>query len=165
MSAIPNGTYKAKALNYGITKSKAGDAQATINFRLLVNPETQETADIMWDGYLKSPKSFEITLDALLILGYTENTLDLFAEGKGLKEGKYVSVVVEEEEYNGRVKPKIKFINEEGSSFTKDFLAKNDAVVKLNGLNLSAAMLERKQKMGLAPTTEVDRGQNNKPPF
>lgn len=150
------GVYKAKVINCGITSSKDGNPQVTINLKLLMNEGApdQTTQDMMWSGSLKEGRAQEITLDAVLVCGYKENNLNLLAEGKGLDLEKVVQVTVESESYNGRDTLKIKWINEVGSGASKEFMAKNDAILKLTGLKIEGSLMERKQLKGLAPAAQ-----------
>lgn len=152
------GVFKAKPTVYGVGSTKDGNPNAVVNFKVLIDEKTGETRDFMWTGSLKEGRAMEITLDALLVLGYVENDLSLFAQGKGLNSTDAVQVTIENEEYNGKTFPRIKWVNAIGSG-NKELMAASDAILKLGGLNIQASMMERRMKLGLTkPAMEA-------PPF
>ena len=137
--------YQAKIINYGIGETKAKELAVIINFK--VKKTEGDYTDMMWQGSLKEGRAREITLDALLVCGLSDNNLERVAKGDGLDKEKVVQVTIEQEEYNGKMYDRIRWINEVGSG-QKEMLAASDAILRLKGLSLEANIMERKSKNG-----------------
>ena len=109
MDKIPNGRHQARVIDYGLTETKAGDPQVRVKFKLV-----GDGSEITWFGSLKEGKASEITIDSLLVCGLHGTDLLILEGGSGsgaLNEEKIVSIVVEDEEYNGKTTTKVKWIN------------------------------------------------------
>ena len=107
---IPAGRHSAKVIDYGLGETKNGDPQVKIRFKL-----DGDGSEITWFGSLKEGRAREITIDALLVCGMVGDDLNDLSGGAGsgiLNEKKSVSIVVEDEEYNGKTTTKVKWIND-----------------------------------------------------
>jgi hypothetical protein len=112
MSRIPNGTYRGKAIpdshRLGRSKNK-GTEQSEVEFEL-----TQEGftgTRITWVGYY-TERTEDRTLESLRHAGWTGD--DLAASplpGLGSTE---VDLVIENEEYDGKTRSKVAFVNKPG---------------------------------------------------
>ena len=144
---IKAGVFQAKVVDYGVTKSKAGDPMVAVRFQIF---DTEgQSHNITWYGSFKSPKSQEISAEALAVCGMkTKNFAELTGgAGSGvLDENRIVSLTLANEEWNGNVRLKVKYINPVGGSGFRDKMDKADAAKLFNGLNLSgvAATAQRK---------------------
>ena len=126
---IKPGVYSAKIFNYGILVSKAGKPNLVIDF------ECEGKVLRKYLG-LGDANSKDYTAKVLTEMGYTSTKLDDFSEGKGLKDAEYF-LVIENQEYNGKITESIKFINTTPHNQAA-FLDKAEALRVLSGISLSA---------------------------
>lgn len=106
MSQIPNGTYRAKALEWVLAEIGEKNTPAvSIEFGFL----DPELGKITWDGWL-TEKAADRTIESLRYCGWQgEDLSDLH----GL-DANEVDLVIEAEEYEGRTYPKVKWVNRAG---------------------------------------------------
>lgn len=96
-----HGTYRAKALEGDMGRASTGTEQVAVLIEL-------ETGDrLTWYGYF-SDAAAERTIESLLAMGVTD--LETLA-GLG---SQHFEVVVDDEEYQGKTRTKVKFINRLG---------------------------------------------------
>ncbi len=142
MSAIEDGTYKAKVKNYWLGETKTKDLQVCVEFRFGATGEK----NLVWFGGFSSDKASKRTVKTLETLGYTKskNELIMFVQGPAsnlLNLEKVVEIVVNTTEYNGQQRQGIDWVNEPGESgFIK--LSQNEAATKLAGLNVDALFMK-----------------------
>ena len=130
---------KSKAKSIGIVEGKnAPMVQVVFD----VNGQ-----DMKWLGSLADGRAREITADALIVLEFT--SLNDICNGRGINFDKVVNLTIENEEYNGKVYPKIKWINEENK---KEVLAASEAITKVRGIGLDALIMSRRV-FNKAPTS------------
>lgn len=111
---LSEGTYRAKAFEWTLTETKAGDGQAFVNFRFV--DEEMGGYEMGWFGSFKSDKSTEITLKALRACGWKGvDVLELERADCGL-DANVVALVVEHEEYEGKVRARVRWVNEIGGA-------------------------------------------------
>ena len=147
------GRYTARVKDYGLATTMAGDPKVTVLFTF--KDEEGKQQDMFWDGFLKSPKSKEITIDALLVCGLKGDDLTGFengAESGKLDLSREVEIVVNHEEFNGKTRAKIAWVNRTGGASFKD--VSPDAVKKLSGLNLKADIMARRKETGIEKPEE-----------
>jgi len=109
-----DGRYSAVVKDYGISETKAGDAQVFIAFDVT---HSEGVSPLTWFGSLKEGKAQEITLKGLLAAGFTgKDVTDLIdgPDGGAIPLGTEVSVVIESEEYAGVTRQKIQWVNKPG---------------------------------------------------
>ena len=108
---IVAGKYIAKALRGATGDTKNGTPQVGVEFEFTVNG-SKET--LWWFGFL-TPKAREYTYEKLMVIEYNGDRDEngVFPEGS-FNNKKEVQIVVEMEEYEGKSRPKIKWINELG---------------------------------------------------
>lgn len=118
------GTYKAKAIRAELGESQNGTPFAAVTFRLEDHDDT-----IVWYGYI-TDKTTERTLRSLRIAGWIGNDLRTI-EGDGSALREVVDLVIQDDEYNGKVRSKVQWVNKPKSSagFDKEALAKRLAAV------------------------------------
>lgn len=108
------GKFTGRAEAWELTENDAGDVQIIVQFRLEGNQNEHDGAIRTWRGYFKSDKSQEIALKALMTMGWnTGDVMDLQGLGANL-----VELVIDEEEWEGKVHDKIKWVNRVGSGST-----------------------------------------------
>ena len=140
---IEPGTYKAKLIDYGITESSNGKPTVVLKF---INENGDEISHWM---YL-TEKAQPYTAKTLMVFGYNGEDLTQLAagtEGGLLDTTKEVEIVMENEEWEGKTRCKVKWINEPGGGGFKK-LAKAEATKLLAGVNLKAHVAEIRQATG-----------------
>lgn len=135
MDLVPVGDHIAKLADYGVSVTKNGDPMVTAKFQTSHGP-------VYWNGVIKdmAPGQRNFTMESLVVMGL-KSVDDVAAiadgpAGKALNMEQDVSVAVEHEEYNGKVRAKARWVNALGlrSGVTRD-----DLRAKLAGLkNLRA---------------------------
>lgn len=145
LELIPAGKYLARPADWGISETKAGDPQVFVKFEF-------GGKSLTWFGSLKEGRAQEITIDSLLALGFRSNDLsELNKETTILDTTKDVQIVVEHEEYNGKISAKIKWVNPL-SVGVKRMDAKKTKSLK----SLSGAVLARRKETGIEIPTVDD---------
>lgn len=150
MDNIPDGRHMAKVIDYGLSETKAGDPQVRVRFKL-----DGDGSEITWFGSLKEGKAQEITVDALLVMGFTGSDLTALEGGSGskvLNEEKSVSIVVEAETYNGKTTSKVKWVNSIDGGAKKLDPSKKSSLKNLGGL-----VMARRKELGIEdPKDDLD---------
>lgn len=148
METIKPGTYEAKVVDYGVAKTKKGDPMVMVRFAVYPS-ETSVSQNITWYGTFSSPKAQEITSEALAICGMKTKNFAELANGAGsgvLDEKKVVSLTIVQEEWEGKTRTKVKYINQPGGSGFRDKMSKADAAQLFNGLNLAGVAAAAQKK-------------------
>ncbi|HVO30759.1 MAG TPA: hypothetical protein VMV18_08485 [bacterium] len=109
---MENGTYKAKASTWALAESSKGTPEVAVEF-VLTHPDMQGRS-ITWHGYL-SEKTFNRTVESLRYCGWKGDDL---SDLSGL-DANEVSLVVENEEYEGETHPRVKWVNRAGGLAVK----------------------------------------------
>jgi len=118
---IENGEYLGKIKNYGFKNTKNGDAMIVVLFDVEVAPDNIQQLD--WSGSFKE-KAKPITLKALATMGFDFQAHDAqvkwieMATGSisgALDVGTPLSLTIENEVYEGKLFPKIRWVNGAGS--------------------------------------------------
>jgi hypothetical protein len=171
MAKIQPGTYEARVSDYGIGTVKDGAPQVMV----LLNYKDQDgdSHDVTWFGSLKEGKAQEITLKALLTMGFAGDDVAALADGihsNLLDAVTPVSIVIEEHEYQGKKSMRVQWINSMGGKTMEKRIEKSQAKILMGALNLKGqlAMLREQQpkapqkKSGgshpFAPGSDVDTG-------
>lgn len=150
---IANGSYRGKVIGYAITETSKGDPQICVTFEFKYG-EGDGVAQCNWYGNLKEGRGQEITIDALLVMGLKGNDLSKLADGPTsgvLDLTKEVMVVVKNEPSQtdpNKTFAKIQWVNELSGAKFRNALKKEDAVKRMAGLNLQAAVLSRRNALG-----------------
>jgi hypothetical protein len=141
------GKFRAKINEYGITLTQAGKPQCTVSFKVKVSDT--EYKNITWYGSLNEGGARDITVKALITMGYKENLLEKFSLGEGLNIEKEFSVeIIQECGQDGKYRTKIKWINDPSAEnqFQNKFISKQDAVLKTAGINLGGYFIVQKKE-------------------
>lgn len=115
---ISPGTYKARGMDAALSTTKSGREQVGVRFELVDHPG--ET--IIWYGYF-TDGTFERTIKSLRACGWRGDDLSDLS-GIGAME---VQIVVEHEEYNGKTRAKVRWVNGAGSGGIPNQLAADKA--------------------------------------
>jgi hypothetical protein len=161
---INAGTYTAKMTNYGIKTTQAGKPQIACQFQIVDN---EEVHNLTWFGTFNSGKGQEITIKTLISVmdlfcepSEIESALDKIAsEGSDsgiLNMDKEYSLVIEHDTFEGKTRPKIRWVNNAGGSMAFEKLAKGEGKKMFSGLNLGGAVAAFKAaNPGLAKKKDV----------
>lgn len=113
MSTYQSGWVSAYARAWGLSgEDMSKDPQFAIAFEILEGPDTGKT--ITWYGGFGSDAAFEYTMKAIRRCGWTGSDIN----NVELAETP-VSILIEEEEYNGKVRTKVKAIGNGGGGGIK----------------------------------------------
>lgn len=104
---LNDGKYRAKATAWTLAESGQGTPEVAVAFQFS-DPDLGNKS-ITWHGYL-SDKTYQRTVESLRICGWTGDDLSDLA---GL-DANEVELVVENEEYEGEVNPKVRWVNRIG---------------------------------------------------
>lgn len=110
---LNNGTYIARPMNAVLATTKGGKEQVAVAFELLNEDVLGHV--ITWFGFF-TDATWKRTIEALQFCGWQGDDLsDLSSVGQGDAR---VSLVIENEEYEGQVRPRVRWVNKEGQGPT-----------------------------------------------
>jgi len=130
---LPDGNFLATVASTQWGKTKSGVEQIVIDFKIIEG--IHEGERILWYGYF-SAGAAERTLKSLRACGWRGSdlsrlgTLDL-----------HVEIIVEGEEYMGKTRQKVKWINQPGSTALKNPLADSELKSLAERMKATAALL------------------------
>lgn len=153
MSNYKPGTWRGTVKDYGIGETQAGDPQVFVQFSVEF---PDGAADMTWYGSLKEGKAREITLNALLNLGFKgKDVTDLLdgPDGAAIPLGIDALLVVEPNEYNGKTTMRINWVNRPGGGGAVKRADANTAKAKLLKLGLAGELARLK---ATTPPRQVD---------
>lgn len=153
---INAGKYIAKIKDYGIGSTKAGDPKAMIMFTF--KDENGTNHEMTWNGSLKEGRAREITIDALLNCGLKGDDLSQLANGiesNVLDANIEVELDIQHKEYEGKIGPRISWINRPGGAAFRDKMEHTIAVQKMAGLNLKADVMARRKEKGIPDKKDI----------
>jgi len=133
------GKYNAKVVDYFMSETRAGNPQVVLKFMM-------EDGNTIYHYMSLSEKAQPYTAKTLAVLGYEGQDVNLLADGPKtniLNLSKTVELVLDNEEWNGKVNLKVKWVNELGGTNFKK-LAKEEAAKKLIGVDLRGHLAELK---------------------
>lgn len=138
---ITAGVYEGEIETYGLMKTKQDKPMVAIDFKIIVDGHEDF---IRWFGSLNAGMAREITTKTLADLGYKKNTLDDFANGMGLDQSRKYFLTISIDEYNGKRRNKVDWINLVKS--TSNFIDPKDVKALLAGVDIGADMALALQK-------------------
>jgi hypothetical protein len=145
MSNLRPGTFAARGVSGALGFTEGGKEQVAVQLEILSEEFLGET--ITYYGYF-TEKTQERTIESLRLLGWSSD--DLFdLSGIGSTE---VRVVIEEEDYNGKLQLKVKWINGPGGLALKAPMSDGEA--RAFSARMKGAVLASKQR---APATTASR--------
>lgn len=130
---VSAGTFTAKVIDYGMIENDAGEPVVIVRF----NFDGGKTW--AWTGGFGSEKAKERTLKTLITLGLSDDNLELLCDGPTsgvLNLQQEVEIVVTEEEYNGKIRTQISYVNPLGGRSFGEAFQKDKARAKLGGMNI-----------------------------
>jgi hypothetical protein len=129
---LANGIYRARVTQWALGKTDKGNEQVVMEFDFL--DDGFVGTRMSWYGYF-TEKGLPITLKALRTCGWHGSDL---ADLSGVEINE-VSLTVENETYEGKTRPKIKWVNAVGGFNLKAPLAADEA--KAFGARMKGAVL------------------------
>lgn len=132
--SIKPGTYKAKIADYGVVLSQKGQPQVKVVFSL------ETGTKFSWFGGISSEQQTAITTKTLFTMGATSDTIDKVENGpsgNALNTAKTYELVIEDNEYNGKVSQRIKYINDPENAQKQAFSKPNGSLSALKGMAAS----------------------------
>jgi len=138
------GKYSATVIEAGLGADKDGVAQPFMKFKAT---NGSETAEFYWTGSLKSEKSTELAIKALLTAGFGGDDIDDLKRGLMIFMPKDIVIELEEQtdkDGNGTGKLKVKWVNAARKEFT-------GAAPKLAG-----AFAKVRQQLGIKKQQNTD---------
>lgn len=140
------GDYRAKPVDWGLSKTNTGKNQVYVDFAL-ENGKYKK-----WYSMLdkSNPKGLDITLKALLAMGFYGTDVSILAEGRqgaALDKNKEVKLVLENEEYNGKTSLKVRWVNPIYD--VKNKLDRAGAVQAFEGLDFGGDLLRLQEETGI----------------
>lgn len=155
---LDNGTYRGRAVNASLGKSDNGNMQIAVLCDFTEVPNTQYT----WYGFF-TEKTYARTLEALEYFGWTGDDLAVFdpayVEQHGLSglDTNEVALVVEQEEYDGKTRAKIQWVNRLGGTLTvKNVVTGTEA--RSFADTMRGEILKRRQAAGAAAPADTPAG-------
>lgn len=101
--------YVARAEQWGLGETDTGKEQVAVGFQILT--QDADIPYITWHGYF-TDKAADRTIESLRICGWEGDDLTNL---QGLDKNE-VELVIEDEEYDGKVRPKVRWVNRVGGS-------------------------------------------------
>lgn len=162
---IAEGTYRAKPLGGAFDKNKkTGSLGVGVQFEF--TDQALKGQKIWWVGYL-TEKAIEFTMKTLA-------TLDLSNAPKTDDDGRFdasqfgypnkeYELVVTVEEYEGKTRNRVKFVNEIGGGMKFGNLDPKSLAFELTSVNFAAEIMAAKMKLGTKPTAQPKQVKNFAP--
>lgn len=154
---LPEGKYKARPVEAGMGESKSGNPQVAVLFRVIGGERDGDT--ITWYGSFskelgKGTKTpFQRTIESLRACGWQGDDLSDYSSINEANEID-VSLVVEHDEYQGKVSAKVKWVNRGGGLGLTTPMKPESAkafAAKMRGEVLAASK-------GIAPAKPIQNG-------
>lgn len=100
--------YRAKAVEWALAETSKGSEQIAVRFEI-TTPES-EFNHITWYGYF-TDKTFERTIESLRFCGWVDYDV---SDIKGLDKNEVDLVIEDEENEQGAIHPKVRWVNRAG---------------------------------------------------
>jgi hypothetical protein len=141
MPEVANGTYRATAESAVLGTTKTGKEQIAVQFKL-----TDLGVRLTWRGFF-TEKTTDRTFESLRACGWAGDDVSAVT----FPPGNEVEIVVENEEYDGKVHPKIQWVNTIGGASVQN--AMDPVQAKSFGARMKGALIAFDQKNGGPPKT------------
>jgi hypothetical protein len=152
---IANGVYRARAIQGALGQASTGKDQVAVEFELLT--EGMEGQHITWFGYFTDP-TWERTVESLRTCGWQGDDLSDLT-GLGSSE---VDLVIEQEEYDGKIYARVKWINKPGGMSLKAPMSPERA--KQFASEMKGRILSLKKNGAAKPAAKSATGRTVEPP-
>jgi hypothetical protein len=153
---INPGTYRAKPVGGAFDKNKKGNLACGIKFDL--TDEAVKGQQIWWVGYL-TPAAIERTLDVTTLLGLSDapktDDSGRFDASQFADQSKEFELVIEHEEYEGKTRARVKWVNEIGGGMKFGNLDPKSLAFELNSINFRAEVEAAKKRVGMKPAPKT----------
>jgi len=152
------GRHVAHVESWGVRETKSGGHQVFVKFDL--GP--------MWFGSLNEGRAREITLEALVTMGFRGDDLSsLVKDDACLDKYKTVAIVVSYKTVDGKDEPQLNvdWVNEVDGGSVKGSLDEKSAIVALSGLKVKGDLAHIRKEKGIDANSSVNKGKNDEPPF
>lgn len=141
------GKYKAKPIDWGVTKDKSGNPRVMVLFEYQQKNDhgQDERSTIMWYGSFNGGAR-ERTMESLMYMGLKTgpSALEAGPEGKALDENNQVEIVIQHRSFEGVVRAEVAWVNALGGRGIESTLAKGEAQSLFAGIDAEyKAMLSR----------------------
>lgn len=149
---IEPGKYRAKIKDYKYVDGKGGKPQAWVEFGLFQGP------NFSYYGNLSTPEQKEYTVKNLLTLGATQDNILDVAKGPAggvLDMDKEFELVIEDNEWQGKVSSRIKFINDPEKRRGLQATANLGGLADLKGI--AAQMIAQDPSLKAEPKNNLDK--------
>jgi len=133
---IKIGTYLATPNSWGMGTTKDGKPHVFIQFKT-------EDGSITWNGHL-TEKTKERTIGVLILCGFRDEELKWLTESDALDKDQEVSIVVDENTYEGKTSFQVSWVNATRKSLTKD-----ETVKVLGGMDLKGIFASQFSEKGI----------------
>lgn len=145
MYELKNGFYKARVLTHYIATSSKGTASIKFQFELLDAPDKRTIWGDLWLTDAALENTFRTLFEAF---GWRGQNLESLHYGGQLNEME-CSLVVENETYEDKTRPKVKFINAPGGGYNQDNAADDRTLAQVAALNSRLRAYAAKNKVKL----------------
>lgn len=152
MPIIMEGTVRARAIDGELGFTKAGKPQVAITFEILEGEDSGR--NITWYGYFTEATK-ERTIESLRYCGWKGDDLSDLSSINGEAE---VSLVIEHDEYEGKTRAKVQWVNSGGGARLAKPMNQDDAkafAAKMKGI---VAAVDAKTKAGGGRATSSSSG-------
>jgi hypothetical protein len=151
----PKGTFQAVVEDHGIGESKnTGTPQVIVKFAT----STEGGQDEIWGYFALTDKAAQYTVEKVRAMGFTGNDIEQLNDGQCCV-GNPCSVTVEHEEYNGKVRAKVAFVNPPGDGEAREIKRSKAAGAKARMFNA----LLHKTPCSAMPNVETPAPSQRKP--
>lgn len=147
--------YQARAVQGQLGETAGGKPEVAVSFDILTEGATH--AQLTWHGYFTEATE-ERTIESLRIAGWKGDDLSVFSEGFAFPDdAPEVSLVVEDETYEGKLYTKVQWVNRAGGAAVKTPLVGDKAKA------FAAAMKEKFRAFDAANGKRTARPAPSKP--
>lgn len=118
------GKYRGRPVSAALGLTSKGNEQIAVTFELVDPPGERVT----WYGFF-TEKTTDRTIQSLRYCGWTGNDLSVFVDGQELPPGvdQEVDLVVEHNEYEGKVTARVAWVNSGGGMGLRNALSQDQA--------------------------------------
>lgn len=156
---IKSGTYLAYPVRGAIAQSKKGTDEVDIEFEF---ETTEKTIEHIWGRFYLSEMTKERTFQTLAICGMNDDK-DFDPDAPARRRNQ-VQIVIEMEEYEEKVSPRVKWVNQLGGKKFSN-LAPTEIKATLAKHNFANEIKAAKLKLGLGDSGTLPAGSGEPAPF
>jgi len=144
----PTGTFDAVVEEHGIGESKhSGTPQVIVKFSTV----TPSGHDSIWGYFPLTERAAQYTVDKLRAMGFTGNNIEEINDGQCMR-GNGCSITVTHEKYNGKLYPRVQFVNAAGERQAREIKRSKAAAAKARMFN---ALLHKTPSKAMPPVNDA----------